>query len=167
MTMMRIKSNPWMLKLAATAFLASSVASLPSGAQENGSGQQLRPTDRIVDSEVREEQVRSEDDTDRIIAAIENSNENTNRVRKVTDLDRVDIIFMADSTPVEGGPPEDIAAKLSENSGDVDSLRRELESNALFYHAINSRNILMRDVVAIEFDSDKHVVIFAATAPPQ
>lgn len=148
------------------ASLAAAIVSMPAAmAQTSASDQQAAPVDRIVDSEVHEEQVQSADDPGRVIAAIEQASENTSLVRKVTDLDRVDIIFMPDSAAVEGGPPPEIASKLDENSEGIDGLRRELESNALLYHAINSRNILITDVVGIEFDGDKHVVIFAAAKP--
>jgi hypothetical protein len=145
--------------------LAAIVSVAPAMAQTGASDQQADPVERIVDSEVHEEQVRSADDADRVIAAIEQASENTSLVRKVTDLDRVDIVFMPDSAAVEGGPPPEIATKLDENSESIDGLRRELESNALLYHAINSRNILITDVVGIEFDGDKHLVIFAAAKP--
>lgn len=161
------KSRKQLAKLAVRAIIGCSIWSLSASAQEPQGNQQLQSVDRIIDSEVREEQARSEDDKDRIIAAIENSGENTNRIRKVTDLDRIDIIFIPDSSAVEGGPPEEIAGKLSEYSQDVDDMRRVLQSNALLYNAVNSRNILIGNILAIEFDSDKHVVIFAAAKPPQ
>lgn len=161
------KGRKQLAKLAVAAILGCSIWSLSASAQEPQSNQQLQSVDRIIDSEVREEQARSEDDKDRIIAAIENSGENTNRIRKVTDLDRIDIIFIPDSSAVEGGPPEEIASKLSEYSRNVDDMRRVLQSNALLYNAVNSRKILIRDILAIEFDSDKHVVIFAAANPPE
>jgi len=156
-----------MAKLAAATILGSLSWSVPAIAEENLGNRQQQSVERIIGSEVREKQARSEDDTDRIIAAIEKSSENTNRIRKVTNLDRLDIIFMPDSTAVEGGPPEEVASRLSEYSRNVDDMRRELESNALFYHAVNSRNILIKDILAIEFDSDTHVVIFAAANPPR
>ena len=102
-----------------------------------------------------------------MITAIDKSSENTDIVRKVTNLERVDIVFLPDSSAVEGGPPPKVAAKLSERSETVESLRRELQANALLYHAINSKNVLIGDVLAIEFDGDKRVIIFAAAKPPQ
>ncbi|MEQ8481747.1 MAG: hypothetical protein RIC18_13900 [Hoeflea sp.] len=149
----------------AAGVLAALVSAPSAMAQSSVSDQQAAPVDRIIDSDVREDQVQSSDDSDRVIAAIEQAGENTSLVRKVTDLDRVDIVFMPDSAAVEGGPPPEIATKLDENSESIEGLRRELESNALLYHAINSRNLLITDVVGIEFDGDKHMVIFAAAKP--
>lgn len=163
MKMSRPRSEKSRHTLALTVFLTA-VYSVPLGAQ--GVNDQ-EAVDRIIGSEVREEQVQSDDGDERLITAIDKSSENTDVVRKVTNLERVDIIFLPDSSAVEGGPPPKIAAKLSENSETVESLRRELEANALLYHAINSKNVLINDVLAIEFDGDKRVVIFAAAKPSQ
>ena len=111
--------------------------------------------------------MRSEAGDDRVITAIENLSENIDIVRKLTTLDRVDIVYLPDSSALEGGPPAEIATKLAEHSETVDSLRRELESNALLYHAINSKNVLIQDILAIEFDGEKNLVIFAAAKPAQ
>ncbi|WP_420408492.1 hypothetical protein [Hoeflea sp.] len=149
-----------------TAMTLGTPAIAQTGQADTGaSDRQAASVDRIINSEVHEDQVRAADDTDRVIAAIEQASESTSRVRKVTDLDRVDIIFMPDSAATEGGPPPEIATKLDENSESIDGLRRELESNALLYHAINSHNLLITDVVGIEFDGDKRMVIFAAAKP--
>lgn len=164
MTTNRPISRKWMQGLAATAFLAASVHSLPLGAQ--GVVEQ-EAVDRIVDSEVNEEEVRSGASDERVIAAIENLGENIDIVRKLTTLDRVDIVYLPDASAVEGGPPANIATKLTEHSETIDNLRRELESNALLYHAINSKNVLIQDVLAVEFDGDKNLVIFAAAKPAQ
>ncbi|MDZ7600244.1 MAG: hypothetical protein U1A06_02575 [Hoeflea sp.] len=164
MTKTRTFSRTWMHGLASTAFLAASLLSLPLGAQ--GVADQ-EAVDRIVGSEVNEEQVRSEAGDDRVIVAIENLAENIDIVRKLTTLDRVDIVYMPGSSQIEGGPPAKIAAKLSEHSETVDTLRRELEGNALLYHAINSKNVLVQDVLAVEFDGEKSLIIFAAAKPAQ
>ncbi|MEQ8305453.1 MAG: hypothetical protein RIA09_02745 [Hoeflea sp.] len=161
----RIPARSRLQCVVAASLFAAVVSVPPAMAQTSASDQQAAPVDRIIDSEVHEEQVQTADDSDRVIAAIEKASENTSLVRKVTDLDRVDIVFMPDSAAVEGGPPAEIATKLDENSESIDGLRRELESNALLYHAINSRNILITDVVGIEFDGEKHMVIFAAAKP--
>ena len=161
MTTLRTDYTTGMHMLAAAAFIAASLQSLPLSAQDQ------QAVDRIVGSEVREEQVQSEAGDDRVIAAIENLSTNIDVVRKVTTLERVDIVYLPDSSKAEGGPPQKIATKLSEHSEAVDNLRRELEGNALPYHAINSRNVLIQDILAIEFDGEKHLVIFAAAKPSQ
>ena len=164
MTKISTMTGPRMHQIAAAMLLAASVHAAPVNAQ--GLNDQ-EAVDRIIGSEVNEEEVRSEAGDERVITAIEKLSENIEVVRKVTSLDRVDIVYLPDSSRVEGGPPEKIATTLSEHSETVDTLRRELEGNALLYHAINSKNILIQDVLAIEFDGDKNMIIFAAAKPAQ
>ncbi|RST87245.1 hypothetical protein EJC49_06410 [Aquibium carbonis] len=121
--------------------------------------------DSIVQSDVNEEQAEAGAETGKIIAAIEKSAENTSAVRKVTKLDRLDIVFLPDSAPTEGGPPADITEKLAEYDADIAGLRQEITGNAMLFHAIDSRSILIQDVLAIEFDDDGGAVIYAAGRP--
>ena len=99
-----------------------------------------------------------------MIAAIDKTEENTSTVRKLTNLDQVEIVFLADAAQTEGGPPPEIEAKIEERKEAIETLRKEIEGNAMLYHAVNSRQILMRDILAIEF-ADKSVVIYAAAKP--
>lgn len=68
----------------------------------------------------------------------------------------------------EGGLPADINAKIKENEAGVTELRKEIEGSALLYHAINSRGVLMRDVLGISFgDRRNTAIVYAAAKPPQ
>lgn len=121
--------------------------------------------DSIVQSDVREEESQAGADTGKIIAAIEQSRENASVVRKVTKLDRLDIVFLTDAAPAEGGPPAEISDKLAEYDDDIAGLRQELTGNAMLFHAIDSRNILIQDVLAIEFDDNGGATVYAAARP--
>jgi hypothetical protein len=118
----------------------------------------------IIGSKVTEEQVDAAADPERVIAAIEKTPDNISTVRKTTNLDTVDIVFLPDAAITEGGPPREIAAKVEERKDEIAELRQELEGNAMLYHAIDSRQVLMRDVLAVEFE-DARVVIYAAAKP--
>lgn len=118
--------------------------------------------DTIVGSDVSEHESHSDEDAARVIAAIEKSGESARAVRMTTNLERVEIVFLPDAAPAQGGPPRPIEAKLAEHSDDVAALRQEIEGNALIYHAINSRQILVRDVLAMEFDGEGGAVVYAA-----
>jgi hypothetical protein len=120
--------------------------------------------DKIIGSEVQEEQVEAAADMDRIIKAIERTADNISTVRKTTALDKIDIVFLTDVSSTDGGLPAAISAKLEEHKDEIVQLRQELEGNAMLYRAIDSRRILPRDILAIEFD-DRDVVIYAATKP--
>lgn len=152
----------WLHVLAFSAFVAAAMPAMDLKAQGLKSPQAI---DAIIGSEVEQEEVPVAADTERVIAAIEKSVENAATVRKTTNLDRVDIVFLSDAALTEGGLPAEIDAKIKANQAAVTELRQELEGNAMLYHAIDSRNVLIRDVLAIEFDQ-RSVVIFAAAKPP-
>jgi hypothetical protein len=147
----------------AAAFAATLIAAPAAQAQGLNSQQAI---DSIVQSDVREEETDAAADADKVIAAIEKSGENISAVRKVTVLDRMDIVFLPDATAVEGGPPDAIGAKLAEHEEEIDSMRAEMRGNAMLFHALDSRNILVEDVLAIEFDDNRGIVIYAAAEPP-
>lgn len=120
----------------------------------------------IIGSEVGEEEVAAAAEPQRVIAAIDKTPQNIPAVRKSIKLDKVEIVFLADAAATEGGPPPEIAAKIEERKDEIAELRQELESNAMLYHAIDSRQVQVRDVLALEFD-DAGVVIYAAAKPPR
>lgn len=120
--------------------------------------------DTIVGAAVEEQETTAEADPERLIAAIDNAGENARAVRMLTQAPRVDIVFLADATIAEGGPPDAIVAKLQEKDAEVAALRQEIEGNALLYHAIDSRQVLMRDVLAVEIGDDA-VIVYAAAKP--
>jgi len=121
--------------------------------------------DAIVGSEVREQESTATADHGKIVEAIDKAGASAEAVRKVTDVASVDIVFLSDATTDQGGPPADVRAKLTEREAEVASLRQEIEGNALLFHAIDSRQVLMRDVLAIEIGQDKRVVVYAAAKP--
>jgi hypothetical protein len=121
--------------------------------------------DTIVGSEVNEQESSATADPGKIVAAIDKAQETADAVRKVTNVASVEIVFLTDSTVTEGGPPAEIQAKLKERETEVGALRQELEGNALLFHAIDSKQVLMRDVLAVEIDDDQKVVVYAAGKP--
>ena len=63
------------------------------------------------------------------------------------------------SDPVLDAALEDSRAELLE-------LQQAIEGSAMFYHAVDSRRILLRDIVGLEFDDANGVTIFVAGADP-
>jgi N-methylhydantoinase B len=49
----------------------------------------------------------------------------------------------------------------------IRELQTAIEASAIFYHAIDSHQVLLRDVVAVEFGDDDSITIFAAGENPQ
>jgi hypothetical protein len=148
--------------LTLAAALAIGLATSPAAAQGLDAPEAI---DSIVQSDVHEEEAEASADTGKVIAAIEKAGQASSDVRKVTTLDRLDIVFLSDAVAVEGGPPPEIAEKLAEYGEEVEALRRELTGNAMLFHAIDSRNILPQDVLGIEFDDARGAIIYAAARP--
>lgn len=121
--------------------------------------------DAIIGTEVVEEETEASADSARVIAAIEKTVENTATVRKTSNLAQVDIVFLSDAARTEGGPPPEIEAMVKEYEAEIVELRKELEGNAMLFHAVNSRQILPQDILAVEFDDANGVIIYAAAKP--
>lgn len=117
--------------------------------------------DTIVGSEVTTGEERASEDESRIVAAIENTAANVGEVRKKFSLDAVEIIFLADL-----GNDSDVDAKMDEFEQRIVELRQAIEGSAMFYHAVNSHGILLRDIVALEFDDSNGVTIFVSGRQP-
>ncbi|MDN2581773.1 hypothetical protein [Aquibium sp. ELW1220] len=156
--------DPWtrIARMALGASLAAGLTAAPVAAQGLDAPEAI---DSIVQSDVHEEEAESGADAARVIAAIEKAGQSASDVRKVTVLDRLDIVFLADAAATEGGPPPEIAEKLAEHGDEIETLRRELTGNAMLFHAIDSRNILPQDVLGIEFDDARGAIIYAAARP--
>lgn len=149
---------------------AATIATILAGPVPEAGAQGFESQDtveKIVGSEVRQEEARAAADAAKIIAAIDRTSDNVGTVRKTSRLDKIDIVFLADATVTEGGPPPEIEAKVKEHKKEIADLRKEIEGNAMLFHAIDSRQILPRDVLAIDFDSPTSVVIYAAAKPTQ
>ena len=145
---------------AALAMLAATPIALTQGLESE------QAIDTIVGSEVDEQETRSIAAIDEVLSAIDKTEETTGRVRKVTTLDDVDIVFLSDAAQTEGGPPPEIEAKIAEHQDEIAELRKELEGNAMLFHAVDSRNVLMRDIIAVAFSGEGKVTIYATAKPP-
>lgn len=149
----------WLHAIFAAAFLFASipnVALLAQGLDAEGA------IDTIVGSDVTTEKAETAADEDRIVAAIEKSSDNASDVRKRFSIDNVDIVFLPDFGEAETA----VEAKLEELKGSVVELREAIQGSAIFYHAIDSRSILLTDIVALEFDDENGVTIFVAGDEP-
>ena len=122
------------------------------------------PRERAGDR--HEQETRSIAAIDEVLSAIDKTEETTGRIRKVTTLDAVDIVFLSDAAQTEGGPPPEIEAKIAEHQDEIAELRKELEGNAMLFHAVDSRNVLMRDIIAVAFSGEGKVTIYATAKPP-
>jgi hypothetical protein len=157
-----MKRASGLLPLSAALLFATALAGVAHAQQSPATQESL---DTIIGTQVQEEETQAAADPGRVIAAIEKTPDSIARVRKTSNLDKVDIVFLADSTVTDGGPPAEIADKVKSREAEISELRQEIEGNAMLYHALNSRRILMRDVLAVEFDDENGVIIYAAAKP--
>jgi len=154
----------WLHAIPISAFLAAFV---PHAALNAQSLESTDAVEKIIGSEVAEEESRAAADAGKIIAAIDKTRDNIGTIRKTSKLDKVDIVFLADAAVTEGGPPPEIEAKVREHEDEIAELRQEIEGNAMLYHAIDSRQVLTRDVLAVAFEGASRIVIHAAAKPSQ
>jgi hypothetical protein len=150
------------LQLTATAVF---VASIPQAALNARSLESPETVNRIIGSEVGQEETRTAVEAGKVSAAIDRTRDNITAVRKTSKLDKVDIVFLTDAARSEGGPPPAIETKVRQHQGDIAELRKEIEANALLFNAIDSRRVLTEDVLAVDFDDPGKVVIYAAAKP--
>ena len=112
--------------------------------------------DAIVGSDVKTEETTKEAQIGRVVAAVENTRENAERVRKTFNLDALEIVYLPDLGDEKGA----IEQAMAEQEAEIATLHESIEGSAMFYHAIDSRSILLRDVVAVEFGENNSVTIF-------
>jgi hypothetical protein len=109
--------------------------------------------DAIVGSDVKTDEVSKDSDIDRVAEAIANSHQSAELARKAYNIDSLEIVFVPEID-------EKLAKVLEENQTDVTLLRESIEGSAIFYHAIDSRSIMLTNIIAAEFGDGSAVTIF-------
>ncbi|MHA6687394.1 hypothetical protein [Mesorhizobium sp. A556] len=117
------------------------------------------------DSDIRQEETTTSAEEQKVLAAIDNTVQNTSTVRKLSAVKHVDIVFLADAARAQGVPSPKIEAKLKDHASEIATLRQELEANALLFHAVDSRRVMTKDILAVEFPDSDRVVVYAAGKP--
>ncbi|EKF19099.1 hypothetical protein [Nitratireductor pacificus] len=140
----------WIATLALAAALALQTPLLAQGLDRE------EAIDAIVGSDVKTEEVEAASATDRLVAAIAATAENAERVRKTFSLEEVDIVFLQD---LDKGP-DGVRKVLAEKESAIAMLREAIEGSALFYHAVDSRSVMVRNIVALEYGDGDKVTIF-------
>lgn len=59
-----------------------------------------------------------------------------------------------------------VAESIEARRLEISDLQIAIEGSAMFYHAVNSRRILLSDIVAMEFEGDD-VLIYVLNEHPQ
>lgn len=150
---MRILMNVYGI-LTATALAAALMLAAPAAHAQGVEADGAR--DSIIGSEVKTGEVSAEDGRERVLQAIENTGESIQEVRRRFNLGEVSIVLLSDINTAEGPVAEAVQA----NREAIDELRIAIESSAMFFHAIDSRRVLLQNVLGMEFEDDD-VIIFA------
>lgn len=149
-------STPLALVLAG-AFGLAALPALAQGLDSEGA------IDTIIGSDVKTDEKSAVDESERVIAAIEATMDNAQLVRRAFNIDEVEIVFL----PEVGEGDSGITEKREEFADQIVELQQSIEGSAIFYHAVDSRQILVRDIVAIEFaNENRTATIFVAGAAP-
>ena len=135
------------------AFLLTPLAEHPLFAQGLRSEEAV---DAIVGSDVQTEEASQDKEHGRLLAAIEKTSDSAVRVRKAVSLETLEIVFVPDLKNGTGAVEQAIAQREAE----MKELRESIEGNAMLYHAIDSRQILLQNVLAVEFSAGESVTIF-------
>jgi len=109
--------------------------------------------DAIIGSEVKTDEVTKDGDIDRVVKAVANSRQSAELARKAYNIDSLEIVFVPEVD-------ENLAKVIEENEADITLLRESIEGSAIFYHAIDSRSIMLTNIIAAEFDEGNEVIIF-------
>jgi hypothetical protein len=162
MTITTLPDARWLHAIAAAAFLS---ASLPHARLKAQGLESPETVNRIVGSDVKQEEANATAEAGNVNTAIDRTRENIGTVRKTSKLDKVEIVLLTDAARSEGGPPPVIESKVKQHQHDIADLRKEIEANALLFNAIESRRVLAQDVLAVDFDDPGKIVIYAAAKP--
>lgn len=120
-----------------------------------------KTVDTIVDAEIKTAERPLDEERQRIVEAIGQSRQNATLIRKLTNVDEVEIVVVPD-LEAEGSP---LAARIEADREAIGELRQAIEGSAIFFHAVDSRGVLLRDVVAVEIDAGGTVTVFAGGKP--
>ena len=150
-----------LIRLAVLTLLVALHHSLPSLAQGLEADGAI---ETIVGSDVKTGEERAKADPERIIAAIGQSRANAGKIRMLFNLDELEIVYLPDLAAE--GENSEIGKALDTNKDHIEELRQAIEGSAIFYHAIDSRSLLLRDIVAVEFHDDNTTVTIFSTSEP-
>ena len=117
----------------------------------------------IIDADVGTAEKTVGEEQERVVAAIEGTRENAAEIRKRFNIGAVEIVFMPELSEGQSA----LGDTIEENREAIGELQTAIESSAIFFHAINSHQVLLRDVIAVEIGEDDKITIFAAGKNPQ
>lgn len=144
------------------AFIALLMASTPQTVLLAQGLEDPEAVDTIIGSDIDVAESDTRAEADAVVAALDKTSDSIAEVRKKFTLDKVEIVFLPDIDDVESP----IGRKVEEHREEIAELHEAIEGNPMFYHAADSHSLMVRDIVALEFDDANGVKIFAAGKAP-
>ena len=153
---------PWDRRLVFAGFLTLMIAATPEPLLGQGLNDETT-VDTIIDADVETKERQLAQERQRILDAIGRSSENATEIRKRTNIDQVEIVLV----PRLSDDTSPLAESIEANREAIEEVREAIEASAIFFNAVDSRGVLLKDVVAVEFGQGDKLTVFAAGQPGQ
>ncbi|WP_151986171.1 hypothetical protein [Rhizobium sp. EC-SD404] len=148
-------------RLLAATILAGALAF--SGLVQAQSFDSQDPSESIADSEISVAGTRAAERLEDLMASIENLPESVDRVKIITNMERIDVVYLSDM--MDGGAPAELEEAVAENDERINELQNGIEGSAIFYNALNSQRVNIADVVSILLDEPNATIFVRGVAP--
>lgn len=145
--------------LAASVLVAALIAG-PVAAQDF---QRPDAAENIADSEISVEDTNAAERTDELLQTIGTLPESVDRIKIITNMEKIDVVYLSDL--VGENAPTEIAEAIEASEDRILQLQKAIESSAIFYNALTSREVNISDVVSIRL-SEPDATIFVRGVPP-
>jgi hypothetical protein len=118
--------------------------------------------DQMFDGSVLVDHSKTDDEIrDEVIAAIGHSSDMAEEVRKLFKIDRMILVGVSD----EVATAEPVKEAMAKNEEGLIELRQAVEGSALLYNMLESRGLLMSDLVAAEFLGENNIRLYVTGNP--
>lgn len=141
--------------MALGAFLLASIPALQSTAQTLDD---LDSVETIIGAEVDTGSI-ADVSTDNVIASLNDIVETNERVRMMYKVDAFEIVFLGDDNSL--AESERLSSSIAEHETEIDGLRAAMEANAVFYLALDEKNVDVARIVTAEITDDEVTVYVA------
>lgn len=144
----------------AAPLLAAALVLGPAAAQDF---QRPDAAENIADSEISVEDTNAAERADELLQTIGALPEAVDRIKIITTMDKIDVVYLSDL--VSENAPKEIAEALEVSKDRILQLQKAIESSAIFYNALTSREVNISDVVSIKLN-EPDATIFVRGVPP-
>lgn len=139
------------------------MAALAIGTADAQDFQRPDAAENIADSEISVEDTNAAERADELLATIGALPESVDRIKIITTMEKIDVVYLSDL--VGESAPKEITEAIEASKDRILQLQKAIESSAIFYNALTSREVNISDVVSIEL-KEPNATIFVRGVPP-